>query len=485
MKPNRLVISLLSAGIIGAGAIGYSVGANSFFTPAVAMNEPVTQMAAPPTSPSALPSFNWIAAKYGAAVVNISVTGEVQAAAEMPQMPQVDPSDPFYQFFKRFQGPVPQGEVPVHGMGSGFIVSPDGIILTNAHVVDGAKEVQVKLTDKREFKAKVIGVDHQSDVAVLKIDARDLPTVKVGNADELRVGDWVVAIGSPFGFENSVTQGIVSAKARSLPDETYVPFIQTDVPVNPGNSGGPLFNLQGEVVGINSQIFSRTGGYEGLSFAIPMNIATNVEQQILATGHVTRAHLGVTIQDVTQGLADSFGMRKPEGALISNVEPGGPAAKAGLEAGDVILKFNGEPISSSAQLPVQVADAKPGATVTMQVLRKGETRNVAVTLGKLNNATVAETEQAAQGHGRLGLTVRPLTPEERQQSGDRNGLLVENATGPAADAGIQSGDIVLAVNGAPIHSARQMQELVAKAGKHVALLVQRNDMKLYVPLDLG
>jgi len=484
MKPNRLVMSLLSAGIVGAGTIGYAVGANSLFTSAAAMNQPVARISASTPSASALPSFNWIVAKYGPAVVNISVTGEAQAAA-VPQMPQVDPDDPFYPFFKRFQTPAPRDEVPVHGMGSGFIVSPDGIILTNAHVVNGAKEVQVKLTDKREFKAKVIGVDHQSDVAVLKIDARDLPTVKLGNTDELSVGDWVVAIGSPFGFENSVTQGIVSAKSRSLPDETYVPFIQTDVPVNPGNSGGPLFDMQGEVVGINSQIYSHTGGYEGLSFAIPMNIATNVEQQILATGHVTRAHLGVTIQDVTQGLADSFGMKKPEGALISNVEREGPAARAGLETGDVILKFNGEPISSSAQLPVQVSNVKPGTTVTLQVLHKGETRDVEVTLGKLDNATVAQAAQGAPSDGRLGLTVRPLTPEERQQSGDRSGLLVENATGAAADAGIHPGDIVVAVNGTPVHSAGQLQELAAKAGKHVALLVHRNDMKIYVPLDLS
>ena len=484
MKPNTVVISLIAAGIIGAGAIGYSAGVNSFFSPAAAMNERGAEMAASNTSAGALPSFHWIAAKYGPAVVNISVTAAAKVGAEMPKLPQMDPNDPFFQFFKRFQAP-PHGEVPVHGMGSGFIVSPDGVILTNAHVVDGAKEVQVKLVDKREFQAKVIGVDKPSDVAVLKIDARDLPTVKLGNPDDLKVGDWVLAIGSPFGFENTVTQGIVSAKSRALPDDTYVPFIQTDVPVNPGNSGGPLFNMQGEVIGINAQIFSRTGGYEGLSFAIPMDIASNVEHQILASGHVTRAHLGVTIQDVTQGLADSFGLKKVEGALISNVEPGGPAAKAGLESGDVILKFNGEPISSSTQLPVQVSGTKPGSVIILEVLHKGESKDVKVTLGTLRDANVAAAEPGIPDHGRLGLMVRPLTSEERQQSGDAGGVLVENATGAAAQAGIQRGDIIVAMNGTPVNSARQLQELAAKAGKHVALLVQRNEVKLYVPLDLG
>lgn len=484
MKPKTLVISLVAAGVIGAAAVGYSAGVNSFFSPAAA-NERATQTAALETSTAVLPSFHWIAAKYGPAVVNVSVTGAAKVGAELPRPPQMDPNDPFFQFFKRFQPPAPHGEVPLRGLGSGFIVSSDGIILTNAHVVDGAKHVQVKLVDKREFQAKVIGVDKPSDVAVLKIEARDLPTVELGNPDDLKVGDWVVAIGSPFGFENTVTQGIVSAKSRSLPDGAYVPFIQTDVPVNPGNSGGPLFNMRGEVVGINAQIFSRTGGYEGLSFAIPMDIASNVEHQILTSGHVTRGRLGVMIQDMTQALANSFGLKKVEGALISNVEPGGPAAKAGLEPGDIILKFNGEAISSSAQLPVQVSGTKPGTSINLQVLRKGETKDIQVTLGKLSDANVAEAEPTAPTDGRLGLVVRPLTPEERQQSGDSSGLLVENVTGAAAQAGIQPGDIIVALNGTPVRSAKELQELAGRAGKHVALLVQRNDVKLFVPLDLG
>src|SRR5262245_2385526 len=485
MKPNTLVISLVAAGIIGAGAVGYSAGVNSFFSPAAAMNDRSAEMVASTTSASALPSFHWIAAKYGPAVVNVSVTAAAKVGAELPKLPQMDPNDPFFQFFKRFQNPTPRGEMPLHGLGSGFIVSPDGVILTKAQVVDGAKHVLVKLVDRREFQAKVIRVDKPSDVAVLKIEARDLPTVKLGNPDDLKVGDWVLAIGSPFGFENTVTQGIVSAKSRSLPDDAYVPFIQTDVPVNPGNSGGPLFNMQGEVVGINAQIFSRTGGYEGLSFAIPMDIASNVEHQILTSGHVTRAHLGVTIQDMTQGLADSFGLKKVEGALISNVDPGGPAAKAGLESGDVILKLNGEPISSSTQLPIEVSGTKPGTTITLQVLHKGETKDVQVTLGQLRDANAAEAKPGIPSHGRLGLMVRPLTPEERQQSGDAAGLLVENVTGAAAQAGIQPGDIIVALNGTRVTSAKELQELAARAGKHVALLVQRNDVKLYVPLDLG
>jgi len=302
MKLKTITISLISAGLVGAGAIGYSARTASLglqYPPAMAQ-APVGMLATSGNSANALPDFTALAAKYGPAVVNVTVTSEAKPAAAMPEMPQLDPDDPFYQFFKRFQAPVPRGEVPIRGVGSGFIVTSDGVVLTNAHVVDSAKDVDVKLTDKREFKARVVGVDKQSDIAVLKIDAKDLPTVKLGNPADLKVGEWVVAIGSPFGFENTVTQGIVSAKWRTLPDETYVPFIQTDVPVNPGNSGGPLFNLKGEVVGINAQIYSHSGGYEGLSFAIPIDIAANVEHQILQHGRVTRGHLGIAVQDVTQ-----------------------------------------------------------------------------------------------------------------------------------------------------------------------------------------
>jgi len=487
MKLKTITISLIAAGLIGAGAIGYSARTSSLGLQAPpAMTQPPGSLpGAVGTSANALPDFTALAAKYGPAVVNVTVTAEAKPAAAMPEMPQLDPDDPFYQFFKRFQGPVPRGEVPMRGVGSGFIVSSDGVVLTNAHVVDGAEDVDVKLTDKREFKARVVGADKQSDVAVLKIDANNLPTVRLGNPSDLKVGEWVVAIGSPFGFENTVTQGIVSAKWRALPDDTYVPFIQTDVPVNPGNSGGPLFNMRGEVVGINSQIYSHSGGYEGLSFAIPIDIAANVEHQILEHGRVTRGHLGVAIQDVTQGLADSFGLKTPEGVLVSTVEPGSPAAEAGLKPGDVILRFDGKTIGNSAELPAQVAATKPGTTVKLDVTRNGVTRELSVTVGELHNQTVAEAGPSAQSHGRLGLTVRPLTPEERRQAGDSNGLLVEDATGPAAQAGIQSGDVIIAVNGTPVRTAKQLGELAAKAGKHVALLVQRDQSRIFVPLDLG
>ena len=419
MKAKTMIICLFAAGLIGAGAVGYSARTGFVLAQAAAPQSAADMPGATDNlAYPALPDFTWLAAKDGPAVVNITVT-----AVAMAQASEVDPNDPAYRFFKRFQ-------VPIHGVGSGFIVSPDGIILTNAHVVDGAKQVDVKLTDKREFKARVLGLDKQSDVAVLKIDAKNLPTVKLGNPADLRVGDWVVAIGSPFGFENTVTQGIVSAKSRTLPDETYVPFIQTDVPVNPGNSGGPLINMKGEVVGINAQIYSQSGGYEGLSFAIPIDIAANVERQILEHGHVTRGHLGVTVQDITQGLADSFGLKKLEGALVSSVEPGSPAAKAGLEPGDIILKFNGQQINSSAQLPMQVAETKPGATVTLELVRGGATKELNVIVGGLQDDTmVAESETDARSHGQLGLVVRPLTPGGRRQAGESSGLLVEDATG--------------------------------------------------------
>src|SRR5262245_16869382 len=308
MQQKVLVRSLIAAGLLTAAAAGYSLaGAPSAAQPAA--SAPPAAVAAPAAT-AQLPAFNWIVEKYGPAVVNVSVEGKGEAVAA-PEGPGMDPNDPFYEFFRRFQMPMPRGRMPMHGQGSGFIVSADGRILTNAHVVDGAKEVTVKLTDKREFKAKVIGVDQQTDVAVLKIDAKDLPTVQMGSSSETKVGEWVLAIGSPFGFENSVTAGIVSAKARTLPDESLVPFIQTDVAVNPGNSGGPLFNMKGEVIGINSQIFSETGGYQGLSFAVPTEVASKVQDQLVAHGKVTRGRMGVMIQSVNQALAESFGLSKP------------------------------------------------------------------------------------------------------------------------------------------------------------------------------
>lgn len=373
----------------------------------------------------------------------------------------------------------------MHGIGSGFIVSRDGIILTNAHVVDGASNVTVKLTDKREFTAKVIGIDKPSDVAVLKINAKDLPVVKLDQADDVKVGEGVVAIGSPFGFENSATSGIVSAKSRTLPGDSYVPFIQTDVAVNPGNSGGPLFNTKGEVVGINSQIYTRTGGYQGLSFAIPIDVALHVKDQLVEHGSVTRGRLGVTVQDVNQALADSFGLKKPGGALVSSVEKGGAAAEAGLEPGDVILRYNDKDIASSSDLPMLVANTGPGTAARLDVMRKGETRRIDVTVGRIKSAKVASADVTGQDHGRLGVVVRPLDPDEQKQAGVNGGLIVESAAGPAAGAGIKPGDMILSMNGTPVKSAEQLKQLVTKAGKHVAILVQRDEAKIFVPVDLG
>ncbi len=373
----------------------------------------------------------------------------------------------------------------MRGEGSGFIVSADGIILTNAHVVDGAQKVTVKLTDRREFEARVIGADAKSDVAVLKIDAHDLPVTKLGDPRTLQVGEWVVAIGSPFGLENTVTAGIVSAKGRSLPDDTYVPFIQTDVAVNPGNSGGPLFNLRGEVVGINSQIYSRSGGYQGLSFAIPIDVAMNVGKQLQTQGHVTRGKLGVGIQDVDQALAESFGLDVPRGALVSSVEKGGPAAKAGLREGDVILGFDGQAIDSAGQLPSAVAATDPGKAVAVQVWRDRATREVSVKLGQTTEDDAVAANADGTAAGRLGMMVRPLSPEEKQQTELSDGLVVEDVDGAAAEAGVRPGDIVIAANGTSVKSVEQLRSVVSGSKSHVALLVQRGDARVFVPIELG
>lgn len=487
MRQKILVRSLIAGGFMAAAIGGYvglnpsafhSATAASVTTPAVTAG---TQVA----TANSLPDFTGIVAQNGPAVVNVSVAGKAENTGVVQEMPKLDPSDPFYQFFRRFGMPMPRGRVPMQGVGSGFIISPDGDILTNAHVVADASNVTVKLTDKREFKAKVIGIDKPSDVAVLRIDAKNLPTVRVGKADDIKVGEWVVAIGSPYGFENTVTSGIVSAKSRALPGDTYVPFLQTDVAVNPGNSGGPLFNMKGEVIGINSQIYTHSGGYQGLSFAIPIDVALGVENQLLQHGSVTRGRLGVTIQDVNHALADSFGLKKPAGALVSAVENDSPAAKAGVMPGDVIIRYNDKDITSSSELPVLVAGTAPGTTARLDVVRKGETRRIAVTVGELKNAKVASMDVSGQDQGRLGVVVRPLDPDEQKQAGVSGGLIVENSTGPAANAGIQPGDMILSLNGTPVKSARQLKELLSNAGKHIALLVQREDAKIFIAVELG
>jgi serine protease Do len=485
MKEQILKRTAIGAALVAALASGYPLLQTSIINPAHATVATAPVPVAPATSAAALPDFTGLVAANGPAVVNITVTQKAEKTA-LQGVPQgMDPNDPFYQFFRRFGMPVPSDPTPAHGLGSGFIVSPDGLILTNAHVVADATEVTVKLTDKREFRAKVVGVDRPTDVALIKIDAKNLPTVKLGSTKDVKVGEWVVAIGSPYGFDNTVTSGIVSAKARTLPDETYVPFLQTDVAVNPGNSGGPLFNMKGEVVGINSQIYSRSGGYQGLSFAVPIDVAVQVKDQLLKHGMVTRGRLGVTIQDVNQALADSFGLKQPGGALVSSVEKDSPAAKAGIEPGDVITRYGDTQITSSAQLPVVVASTTPGKHVPIEVVRKGDTRTIDVAVGELKSTKVASAATDDASQGKLGVAVRPLSAEERQQLGVKSGLVVEQVSGPAARAGLQQGDVILSLNGTPVTSPDQMKNLLGKSGKHVAVLVQRDNLKTFVPIDLG
>ena len=415
--------------------------------------------------------------------INISVSGDMKPVANHSAPPGFGDDNPFFRFFGM---PMAPGQtVPMQGQGSGFIVGAEGTILTNAHVVDGARKVIVKLTDHREFEARVVGVDKKSDVAMLKIDARDLPVVKLGDPNSLEVGEWVVAIGSPFGFENSVTAGIVSAKGRSLPDDTYVPFIQTDVAVNPGNSGGPLFNLRGEVVGMNSQIYSRSGGYQGVSFAIPIDVAMNVGQQLQTSGHVTRGRLGVGIQDVDHALAESFGLDVPKGALVSSVDPDSPAAKAGVKEGDVVLAFNGKDVDSAGQLPALVAAATPGSKAELTIWRDQARHTLQLKVGAMSDDAVAVDNDASAPAGRLGMSVRPLSPEERREMGGEDGLLVEGVNGAAAEAGIRPGDIVLAANGQRLRAVAELQSAVSKAKKGLALLVQRGETRLFVPIELG
>jgi len=490
MRQKILVRSLVAAGALSVAALfGYAtlgVAPSHSATPAAviapaAATAPYAQTAAP----TGLPNFTSIVRQHGPAVVNISVTSKLEKTAMTPDRAGSDEDDPFSQFFRQFGMPQPRGGVPMRGLGSGFIVSPDGVIMTNAHVVADASTVTVKLTDRREYKAKVIGLDKASDIAVLKIDAKNLPTVKLPAADEVQVGEWVLAIGSPYGFENTVTAGIVSAKSRTLPDGSYVPFIQTDVAVNPGNSGGPLFNLKGEVIGINSQIYSRSGGSQGVSFAIPIDVAMNVENQILKNGKVTRGQLGVTIQDVNQALADSFGLKAPAGALVSSVANDSPAAKAGLQAGDVITRYNGAEVATSSQLPLLVARAAPGSTAKLEILRDGRTRELEVTVGEAQATKVAAADKDTANHGRLGIAARSLSPEERRQAGVNGGVLVQDASGAAANAGIQQGDVILSLNGKPVKDVEELRALVSKAGRNVALLVLRDDARIFVPVELG
>ncbi|TVT52112.1 MAG: DegQ family serine endoprotease [Azoarcus sp. PHD] len=437
-----------------------------------------------------LPDFGDLVEQVGPAVVNISVVQEQRFGNDDNPFA----NDPFYDFLRRFGVPMPnmpgqQGGAPriSRGIGSGFIVSADGYVLTNAHVVDeDGAEVTVRLIDKREFKAKVIGIDKRTDVAVLKIDAKNLPAVTIGDPDRARVGEWVVAMGSPFGFDNTVTAGIISAKARRLPDENYVPFIQTDVAINPGNSGGPLFNLAGEVVGINSQIYSRSGGFMGISFAIPIDVAMKVKDQLVTHGRVQRGRLGIAIQGVDKELAQSFGLSDARGALIASVDPGSAADKAGLQAGDVVLGVDGIRVADSADLPRIIGEKRPGTKVRLDVWRDGRNREVTAVLDELNPEFGSTTQPGGSESttGKLGLKARPLTGQEAAQIGLSGGLVVEGATGPAARAGLQRGDVILALNNQPVNSVEQFRQYLDRAGKRFALLIQRGDARIFVPVRM-
>jgi serine protease Do len=444
----------------------------------------------PGVSAKELPDFTELVEEQAPTVVNISTTSSRKEGAAPGAEGEEDP----LEFFRKF-GPPGQGgpqEREARSLGSGFIISADGYIMTNAHVVEAGDDITVRLNDKREYTAKVIGSDRRSDVALIKIDATGLPAVKLGDANKLKVGEWVLAIGSPFGFESTVTAGIVSAKGRSLPQETFTPFIQTDVAINPGNSGGPLFNMKGEVIGINSQIYSRTGGFMGLSFAIPIDVAMDISNQLRTTGRVTRGRIGVVIQEVTKELAESFGLTKPAGALVNSVEKGGPADRAGIEASDVIVKFDGKEVKSSTDLPRIVAATRPGTKSTVTVWRKGAAKELTVVVGELQDDKKPEkakkpTQKQGDPVEKLGMRLSELSAEQRKELGVTGGLLVEDVQGNAAKAGIRRGDVLLAINNQDVKSIEQLNQIVGSFDKarSVALLIRRGDSSLYIPLRLG
>lgn len=441
-----------------------------------------------------LPDFVDLAEKQSPSVVNISTVQNNRGRATSNGFP-MDPTDPAYEIFRRFFPQPPGSGQPQQenrSLGSGFIITPDGYVMTNAHVIDGADEVTVKLLDKREFRAKVIGADKRTDVALLKIEASGLPAVKLGDSAALKPGEWVVAIGSPFGFEHSVTAGIVSAKGRALPQENYVPFIQTDVAINPGNSGGPLFNLRGEVIGINSQIFSRSGGFMGISFAIPIDLAMDIQQQLRTKGRASHGRMGVSIQEVTREVAEAFGLPKAGGALVNSVEPNGPAARAGIEPGDVILKFDGKPITVSSDLPRMVGALKPGTKSQVEIWRKGQVRTVSVTIGEFQEDRVASNKPVPRGVGeatnsRLGIAVSDLTAEQKQQMRLNGGILVVDIR-PGSRIDLRPGDIILAVTAKgdtqDVRSVQQFNQVIAQmdAKAPSTLLIRRSNVQIFVPI---
>ena len=471
--------TLKPAAVIAAAAIAFS-GALLSATPAVASGlAPQATVAT-----TQLPDFVQLVEKYGKGVVNISTVREARV---------VEGADPFgfderhAEIFRRFGFPFPFGGGPRQeperrGTGSGFIISADGLILTNHHVVDGADEIKVRLTDNREFTGKVLGSDAKTDIADVKIDAKDLPYLTMGNSDELKVGEWVAAIGSPFGLDNTVTSGIVSAKSRKLPSDQYVPFIQTDVAVNPGNSGGPLFNMKGEVVGINSQIFSTSGGFMGLSFAIPSNLAMQIKDQLVKNGKVTRGRIGVVIQSVTQDLAESFGMKTPKGAIVSQVEKDGPAAKAGLQEGDIITAVNGRAIDDSVDMPVIIGSMAPGSIAKLSIIRNNKDMTLDVKVEEAPNESASSNASKTAAANKLGVTVRPLNDEEKAKA-ETEGLLVTESTGAARKAGIREGDIIVNVNGVKIKKTDDLARVLDK-NKNLRVLVQRRDGRIFIPVRL-
>lgn len=443
-----------------------------------------------PAGARGLPDFTQLVEKAGPAVVNIRTVEKAKPRSG----PQIDENDPFFEFFRRFAPPGHPGFGPPsdsqqerpRGVGSGFIVSPDGFILSNHHVVDGADEVLVTLTDKREFKAKIIGSDRRTDVALLKIEASNLPSLKSGNPDQLKVGEWVLAIGSPFGLENTVTAGIVSAKGRDTGD--YLPFIQTDVAVNPGNSGGPLLNMNGEVIGINSQIYSRTGGFMGISFAIPIDEAQRVADQLKSTGRVIRGRIGVAIDEVSRDVAEALGLKSTSGALVRNVEPNGPAAKAGVEAGDIVTAFNGRKVEKFSDLPRLVGNTRPGTQATLEIWRRGKAQQLNVQVAELEAeraaAKVPEKPAEKASVNWLGIAVGDLSKEQKDQAKVSGGAVVTGVKGAAERAGIRQGDIILSVNNSQIASVQQFTGLVERLDRKrtVVLLVRRGDGVLFIPL---
>ncbi len=487
MQLSKVSYALIAAGL-GAGiATGYSQLNTPVIGAAFAATQPpaiaATVASAPATS---LPDFTALVDRVGVSVVNIStVHTKGRGASALEDM---DEDSPYYEFFKRFGG-IPNGpgagpQRPAQGQGSGFIVSPDGFIVTNAHVVDGATEVTVKLTDRREFTAKVIGADKRTDIALLKIDAANLPALELAPKASVRRGEWVIAIGSPFGFENSVSAGVVSGVHRALPNGQMVPFFQTDVAVNPGNSGGPLLNTAGQVVGVNAQIYSRSGGYMGLSFAIPSEVAVRIADQLKTHGKVQHGRLGIGIQGLDQTLAQSFGLPDSNGALVGNVEKDSPAAKAGFKSGDVIRKIDGVAVRDSTDVTSRIGNTLPGTALTIEVWRAGKAVELAAKVGTLDDEKVAKAGADAEPKGKLGVAVRPLTPEE-QKAGAKSGLLVEKSGGAAAKAGVQPGDLILGVGSNKVSTVDELKTQVDKAGKTVALLIERQGRQIFVPVKVG